>query len=224
MPGIHHPNRNLIWASETVRDRPEAQWWMLVADGTWQHLTYQPRERRVLGHGKTRLAPSSSEPIFVALGEEGFFDLATHYPPSDVPVEGDIVVVAARLEGRSHRVVAHPPDFWPRALEQILGRLREAGAGVADQTPAPGYWRADQMDRARAERVRRRGMLVHRSLQATTPMLTSSLLRALANPGVWVAIETEEIDQARKLAGDRGEFVIEGPTASWLAELWRGSL
>jgi hypothetical protein len=97
MPGIHHPNRDLIWASETIRDRPEAQWWMLAADGTWQHLSYLPRERRVLGHGKTRLAPASIEPLFAALGEEGFFDLATHYPPSDVPVEGDIVVVVARL-------------------------------------------------------------------------------------------------------------------------------
>ena len=55
-------------------------------------------------------------------------------------------------------------------------------------------------------------------------MLTSSLLRALADPGVWVAITTDEIDQARTLAGERGEFVIEGPTASWLAEFWRGSL
>jgi hypothetical protein len=223
LPGIHHPTRDLIWASETALGRPESQWWMLASEGTWQHLTYLTRQRRVLGHGKTLLDAPSIDPVFAALSEEEFFDLAFHYPPVDIQIEGDIVVVAARLGGRSHRVVARPPTFWPEALERIVGRLRRAGAAVADRAPALGYWRADQMDSARAERVRRRGMVLHRSLETTTPMLTKSLRRALADPGVWVAIEREEIDQARELAGDRSEFVVEGPTASLLVELWHGA-
>ena len=94
---------------------------------------------------------------------------------------------------------------------------------MADRAPALGYWRVDKMDSARAERVRRRGMVLHRSLETITPVLTKSLPRALADPGVWVAIEREEMDQAQELAGDRGEFVIEGPTASLLVELWHGA-
>lgn len=219
---MHHPNRNLLWVLETSPERETAQWWMLAADGTWRQLTLLTRQRRVLDEKSTRLALSSAQSLFANLAAQGFFALDAYYPSPDMPVEGTIVVVWARLDGQSARVIAHPPEFWPPALEHILSGLQQAGSGVTDGIPALAYWHTEQMDRDRAARVRRRNLLPHRSRETISPVLTFSLQQALANPGIWVAIESEELDQARSLMEDHDQIVIEGPTASWLIEFWVG--
>ena len=222
MPASSGNVQDLIWVDETPWEDSDAHWWMLELGGTWRHLIYRRRSRRVLGQAETRLDPPRRDAVFRALDESGFFELAPQHPPPGVPVEGDIVVMMARASGRSHRIVARPPEFLPGPLARLIDRLRDAGAGVAAGPPAPGYWRAERLDAARAERVRRRALLPHRRLDKEAPS-PPSLSQAVADPGVWVAIGSEEVERSREVAGERGEVVLEGPAASWLVELWHGN-
>jgi hypothetical protein len=214
--------RDLIWVDETPWEDADAHWWMLELGGTWRHLIYRRRTRRVLGHGETQLDLARRDAVFQTLDETGFFELAPQYPPPGVPVEGDIVVVVAQAGRRSHRVAARPPEFLPGPLARLIDRLRDAGTGVAAGPPAPGYWRAERLDAARAERVRRRALLPHRQLDEEAPS-PPSLSQAIADPGIWVAIGANELEPSREVAGERGEVVLEGPAASWLVELWHGN-
>jgi hypothetical protein len=214
---------DLIWVDETPWEDADAQWWMLELGGTWRHLVYRRRTRRVLGQAETRLDPPRRDAVFRALDEIGFFELAPQHPPPGVPVEGDIVVVVARAGGRSHRVAARPPKFLPGPLARLIDRLRDAGAGAEAGAPAPGYWRTERLDLARAERVRRRALLPHRRLEEVRIQSPPSLSQAIADPGIWVAIGAEELERSREVAGERGEVVLQGPAASWLVELWHGN-
>lgn len=214
---------DLIWVEEIPREAADAHWRMVDAGGMWLHLVYRRRERCVLAHAESRLDPSRRLLVFRAINDAGFFDLESRYPPPDVAVEGDTVVVAARIGAHHHRVVARPPRYLPRPLEQIIDFLRDAGIDVIDHKPAPRYWRAASMDAARATRVRRRAMLPHFSLERSSPPpLPPSLLQAVADPGLWAPICAEDVSRSDALAGDRGEFVLETLVGSVLVELWRG--
>jgi hypothetical protein len=167
------------------------------------------------------ISPEQGAAVFAALEEARFFGLPERWPPGGVPVEGDVVVVAALVGTRAHRVVARPAEALPPSLARVVHLVAEAAPDARMSTPARHYWRVESLEAGRAERVRRRGLLPHLPADRGPP-LPPSMLRAVTAPSEWMAIDAANDKRAQELAGASRELVLEGPSASWLVELWQG--
>jgi hypothetical protein len=212
---------DVVAVDEIPRGDAVAVWRSLDSTGRWQRVAYRRRERLVLSVAEATVGPQRRFAIAGALEQTGFFDLPGRFPPDGVTVEGDIVVVAARMGTRAHRVVARPPEALPSALARVVHLLADAATDEQVRSPARRYWRAERLEAGRAERVRRRGLLPHLPIDRGPP-LPSSVLRAVDAPGEWVPVDAADEERSDELAREPRELVLGGPTSSWLVELWQG--
>lgn len=150
-----------IWIEEMQRNRHEIHWWQMRGDGTLTDLVCnQSLHHLIIQHRSAQISIEQTQILFSLLNEDGFFDLSPIHSPSGMSTyEGDILVMITRYIGRSHRVLARPPDYYPYPLQRIGKNYLTLKVSWVEQEPAPWYWRAEIVTRERAAWIRSRGLL-----------------------------------------------------------------
>jgi len=198
-------------------------WWQMRDDGALSDLMCNQALHHVIQHRSAQISTEQTQILFSLLNEKGFFDLAPIYSPGGMlTYEGDVLVMAARYIGRSHRVLARPPDYYPDPLQRIVTRYLTLEVSWGELEPAEWYWRAEIVTPQRAARIRSRGLLAFFTTNESELSRLPFLAQAILEPGGFVPATGGEAQEILNRFDGVETFMLTFVSSQWVVDLWKG--